>query len=269
MIQRAGPDRRTFGMLLKTWRQLRRKSQLAVAVDASISARHLSFVESGRSVPSREMVQVLSDALDVPLRERNALLIAAGYAPLYPEHPLASSELTVVRNALDQLLRHQEPYPAVVLDRQWNIVQTNHAAPKFFGMFMDVSARPQPVNLLRSMFDPSGMRPWIANWPVVAETLVQRVFREAVAGVPDPEVLALLDELQSLPGVPTPRADSAAVSLPFHAVHFVKGAIDVRFFSMVTTVGAPFDVTAQELRIEAFFPCDDETEEFARRCLGG
>ena len=269
VIDRPGPDRRAFGLLLKEWRRVRRMSQLAVAVKASISPRHLSFVESGRSIPSRDMVLTLTETLDVPLRERNALLVAAGYAPLYPERTLASSDLIQVRRALARLLDHQEPYPAVVLDRQWNVLQTNRAAPKLFALFVDLDALPQPRNLLRSMFDPAGLRPWVANWPTVAQTLVQRVFHEAVGGVPDPRVLSLLEDLRAYPGSPAPGPETRARDLPFHPVQFRKGTLSLSFFSMVTTVGAPFDITAQELRIEAFFPSDDETERFARDHLAG
>ena len=137
MSHRTAPVRRPFGLLLKEWRRLRRKSQLTVALEADISPRHLSFVESGRSVPSRDMVQRLTETLDVPLRERNALLVAAGYAPMYPEGALESSELTQIRRALTRLLDHQEPYPAVVLDRQWNVLQSNRAAPRLFAHFME------------------------------------------------------------------------------------------------------------------------------------
>ena len=266
MSNRNAPARRPFGLLLKEWRRVRRKSQLTVALEADISPRHLSFVESGRSVPSRDMVQRLTETLDVPLRERNALLVAAGYAPLYPEGALESSELNQVRRALNRLLEHQEPYPAVLLDRQWNLVQTNRAAPRLFAHFVELA--PGPTNLLRAMFDPAGIRPWIANWEVVAQTLVQRVFREAVGGVPDQGVLSLLEELRAYPGTPPPAPLAAPGELPFFPVEFRKGALRLSFFSMVTTVGAPLDVTAQELRIEAFFPTDDETERFARERLG-
>jgi transcriptional regulator with XRE-family HTH domain len=265
MSNRHPAQRRSFGLLLKEWRRVRRKSQLTVALEAQISPRHLSFVESGRSVPSRDMVQTLAEALDVPLRERNALLVAAGYAPLYSESALESSQLIQVRRAVTRLLEHQEPYPGVVLDRQWNVLETNRAAPRLFAHFVDLSVLPQPRNLLRSMFDPAGLRPWIANWDVVAQALVQRVFREAVAGVPDSQVLSLLEELRAYPGSPAPSPQVA--DLPFHPVEFRKGALSLSFFSMVTTVGAPTDITAQELRIEAFFPADDTTERFTREHL--
>jgi transcriptional regulator with XRE-family HTH domain len=267
MLDRPDTDRRAFGLLLKEWRRVRRMSQLALAVEASISPRHLSFVESGRSSPSRDMVAMLSDTLDVPMRERNALLLAAGFAPVYPERALTSAEFVHVRSALDRLLEQQEPYPAVVLDRQWNVLQTNRAAPRLFGLFINLEAVPQPKNLLRTMFDPRGLRPWIANWPTVAEVLIQRVFREAVAGVPDPRVLSLLEELRADPDAPNPSPDTLGVDLPVHPVMFRKGDLHLSFFSMVMSVGAPFDIVAQEVRIEAFFPADDETAAFAREHL--
>jgi transcriptional regulator with XRE-family HTH domain len=262
-------SRRAFGLLLKEWRRTRRKSQLAVALEAEISPRHLSFVESGRSVPSREMVQRLTETLAVPLRERNAFLLAAGYAPIYSEGAMDSSQMAQVRRALARLLEHQEPYPAVVLDRQWNVLQTNRAAPRLFGLFVDLETIPEPRNLLRTLFDPTRLRPWIANWDVVARMLIQRVFREAVEGVPDERVLSLLEELRAYPGSPVPTPLTVPAELPFHPVEFRKDGLHLRFFSMVTTVGAPLDITAQELRIEAFFPADDETERFARDHLAG
>lgn len=253
----------SLGLLLKQWRQVRSKSQLALALDAGVSARHLSFVESGRSSPSREFLLTLADALDIPLRERNVLLGAAGFAPMYHESAMTADEMGQVRRALARLLEHQEPFPAVVLDRQWNVVQTNRSAPKLFSLFVDLETLPQPSNLLRNMFNPAGMRPWIANWDVVSRTLVQRVFHEAVGGIPDEGTLALLKEL----GAPPSTSPEAFRSLPFHPVIFRKGELMLSFFSMITTVGAPVDITAQELRIEAFFPADAQTDVFARRHL--
>jgi len=258
--------RNRLGVLLKEWRRIRRKSQLTIALEAQISPRHLSFVESGRSVPSREMVGTLADALDVPLRERNALMVAAGYAPVYREAALQSEEMSQVRSALERLLQHQEPYPAVVLDRQWNIVQTNRAAPRLFNRFIHLDQLQEPRNLLRAMFDPALLRPWVANWETVAATLIERVSREAVAGIPDPRVIALLEELRAVEGAPTPRR-TAAGELPFLPVEFRKDELRLSFFSMITTVGAPADITAQELRVESFFPSNQVTERFARECL--
>src|SRR5262245_34891898 len=264
------PDRRSpqsFGLLLKEWRGLRRKSQLDLALDAGISTRHLSFVESGRSTPSRDMVVTLAEALEVPLRERDGLLLAAGYAPIHREAALDSASWTQVQRALARLLEHQEPYPAVVLDRRWNVLQTNRAAPRLFARFTDLSILPQPMNLLRSVFDPRGLRPWIENWDTVAHTLVRRVFREAVSGIPDREVLGTLRELGAYPETSTAWRAVEGEDLPCHPVRFRKDRLRLSFFSMITTVGAPADITAQELRIEAFFPADEITEQFARNQL--
>jgi transcriptional regulator with XRE-family HTH domain len=258
---------RQLGVLLKQWRRLRGKSQLALAIDARVSPRHLSFVESGRSQASREFLLTLADALDVPLRERNLLLAAGGFAAMYQETALTAEELTQLRSALSRLLDHQEPYPAVVLDRQWNLVQTNRAAPRLFAHFIDLDLVPQPRNLLRTMFNPAGLRPWIANWDVVANQLVHRVFREAVGGIPDDRTMALLRELQAYPPTAPNEALTMGRALPFHPVNFKKDALELSFFSMIASVGAPLDITAQELRIEAFFPADAVTEAFAQKHL--
>src|SRR5262249_52098758 len=148
-----------------------------------------------------------------------------------------------VRRALTRLLEHQEPYPAVVLDRAWNVIETNRSAPRLFGLFVDLAQIPEPRKLLRTMFDPAGLRPWVGNWEEVAQTLVRRVFREAVAGVPDRGVLALLEELGARPGGPGAIARVRGEELPFHPVEFRKGDLHLSFFSMVTTVGAPLDIT--------------------------
>lgn len=254
-----------LGLLLKRWRALRGKSQLALALDAGVSPRHLSFVESGRSQPSRELLFALADALDVPLRDRNLLLAAAGFAPAYAESALSVEEMSGLRSALARILEHHEPYPAVVLDRHWNVVGANRSAPKLFGHFVDAATLPQPLNLLRTMTSPI-MRPFLENWDVVSASLAHRVFREAVGGVPESTPRELLRDLSaSREGVIDPSAGAHA--LPFLPVVFSKGDLRLSFFSMVTTVGAPLDITAQELRIEAFFPTDHVTESFARRAL--
>ena len=258
------------GRLLRHWRHVRRKSQLTLAVEADVSPRHLGFVEIGRARPSREMVLILANALDVPLRERNALLLAAGYAPTYRETGLADREMAQARRALDGILRQQEPYPAVVMDRHWNLMLTNAAAPRFFGIFIDLAGEPTPANVLKLMFDPAKLRPFIANWEAVAEALIQRVHREAVGGVVDDEAARLLDTLLAYPDVPRRwRApDLGAVLTPILPVEFRTGDLTMRFFSTVTTLGTPQDVTLQEIRIECFFPADAETEARARELAG-
>ncbi len=237
-------------------------SQLDLAVEAGVTPRHVSFVESGRARPSREMVLALARALDVPLRERNQLLLAAGYAPLYRETGVDEPAMSQVRAALDRALRHHEPFPAVVMDRHWDIQMANAAATVMFAWLLGGERSERPANVLRLMFDPDGLRPFVANWEQVGEALVQRVHREAIGGVPDARTAALLKEVLALPGVPERwRApDLTAAPLPVIPVEFRKGRLAVSYFSMVTTVGTPQDVTAEEIRLESFFPADEATE---------
>ena len=254
------------GRLLKHWRHVRRQSQLTLSLEAGVSPRHLGFIEVGRAKPSREMVLTLAKALDVPLRERNDLLLAAGFAPMYHETGLSEPAMAQARGALDSILRQQEPFPAVVMDRYWNILLTNDAAPRFFGLFVDLGAEPAPANVLRMMFDPSKLRPFVQNWESVAEALIHRVHREAVGGVADSRTVALLGELLSYPDVPRRWhvPDLTRVSPPFLPVEFRTSDRVMRFFSTVTTLGTPQDITLQEIRIECFFPADPDTEQHAR-----
>jgi len=183
-----------LGDLLRYWRHERGKSQLDLSLDTGISQRHLSFVESGRSVPSRDLLLIVSEKLDIPLRERNVLLLASGYAPIY-EESWEVLEMAAVTTAIDRMLLQQEPHPALVLDRHWNVIRTNDAAPRFFGSFVDLEARQHPRNLLDLMFDPAGMRPFVENWEVVAAGLLQRVYRESVGHIVDQKtVMPVSDE---------------------------------------------------------------------------
>src|SRR5580698_10079722 len=174
-----------LGELLRNWRQERGKSQLDLSLDTGISQRHLSFVESGRSVPSRDFLSIVSDALNIPLRERNVLLLASGFAPQFSEQRIDAEQMAIVTRAVNRMLRQHEPHPALVLDRYWNVIRTNEAAPRFFGSFVDLEKRPNPRNLLDLMFDPAGMRPFVEEWEKVAAGLLQRVRREAVGQVQD------------------------------------------------------------------------------------
>ncbi|HEX3773168.1 MAG TPA: helix-turn-helix transcriptional regulator, partial [Polyangiaceae bacterium] len=191
----------SFGSLLQHWRRLRHFSQLSLAMHAGVSAKHLCFVETGRAKPSREMVLLLAGALDVPLREQNMLLLAAGFAPEFAESALDAPELAAVRRALDAILRQQEPFPAVVLNRRWDILHRNDGARRFFGFLVGERANTSSPNVLRMMFHPDGLRPFVSNWLAVGEALIRRAHREAVGGVPDPSTRTLLDEVLSYPGV--------------------------------------------------------------------
>lgn len=245
-------------------------SQLALAIEAEVSPRHVCFLETGRARPSRDMVLLLASALDVPLRERNVLLLAAGYAPAYRETHLDSPELDAVRTALQAILRQQEPHPAVVMNRTWDVLTSNDAAARFFGFLLDPAPASGPANVIRMMFDPDGLRPFVTNWEEVAEALITRVHREAVGGAPDEDTARLLEEVLALPGVPRRwrRPSLETPLIPVIPVRFRKGARTFAYFSTVTTLGTAQDVTLQELRIECFFPMDAETvrnaEELAK-----
>jgi hypothetical protein len=230
-----------------------------------VSPRHLCFVETGRATPSREMILRLSRTLDIPLRERNSLLLAAGYAPVYAESQLDAPALAAVRNALDAILRQQEPFPAVVMNRSWDILNANEAASRFFGFLLGARAAAGPANVLRMMFDPGAVRPFVTNWEEVAEALVQRVHRESLGGVLDDAAREMLDELLRYPGVPTSlrNPNPSVPLLPIIPVSFAKDGRRFDFFSTVTTLGTPQDVTVQEIRIECFFPADGATAQAA------
>jgi transcriptional regulator with XRE-family HTH domain len=245
---------------------VRRKSQLAFAIEAEVSPRHICFLETGRARPSREMVLLLASALDVPLRERNALLMAAGYAPVYRETELDSPELGAVRAALQAILRQQEPFPAVVMNRSWDILTSNDAATRFFGFLLDPAALSGPANVIRMMFDPQGLRPFVLSWETVAEALVTRVHREVVGGAPDEATVRLLEEVLAFPDVPRrwQRPNPETPLMPVIPVSFRKDSKTFAYFSTVTTLGTAQDVTLQELRIECFFPMDAETERNAK-----
>jgi transcriptional regulator with XRE-family HTH domain len=257
-VQKVGP-------LIAYWRNQRRMSQLALATEAEVSPRHLSFIESGRSNPSRDMVLLLAGVLDVPLRERNRLLDAAGFAAAYRESRLDAPQLAAVTRALDAILAQHRPFPAVVLDRTWNIVRANDCGERFFAFLLAGQSPPEPPNVLRLMFHPDGLRPFVTNWEEVAAGLIQRVHRESVGQRIDDDLRAIVDEVLAYPGVPAAwrRPELALDLLPIIPVRFERDGRRFAYFSTVTTLGTPVDVTAQETRIECFFPVDDETRAAA------
>ena len=258
-----------FGPLLKQWRNARRLSQLGLAAEATVSIRHLCFIETGRAGPSRAMVLKLAEVLDVPLRERNTLLLAAGFAPVYEESALDTPELAAVRGALDAILAQQEPFPAIVLDRDWNIRQINAGAARFFAFLQagQTTSPPGPSNVLRRLFHPDGVRRYVTNWPEVSEALVRRTRREAIGGVTDERAQRILDEVLDYPGVPASlrSLDVSMPLLPIVPINYARDGQRFDYFSTVTTLGTPQDVTLQELRIECFFPANAETRANAER----
>ncbi len=255
---RAGP---ALGALLRRWRAERGRSQLELALDMGISQRHVSFVESGRSAPSRAMLLGMARALDVPFRERNALLLAAGFAPAYADEAWNSTEMRAVHRALRRMLKQHEPFPALVMDRYWNVLETNDAAPRFFGRFVDLSRHPRPRNLLRLVFDPDGLRPHIDRWDTVARALFDRIRRESTGGVVDEKMAGLVAELRASAGTDVDAGPvEGSGTAPVIPIGFVAEGRTLDYFSMVATVGTPQTISAQELRLECMFPADDATE---------
>ncbi len=262
-----------FGRLLRHWRARRRMSQLDLAVEAGVSSRHLSFIETGRARPSREMILLLARTLDVPLRDRNDLLAMAGYAPMYRETDLAAPAMAQVRRALELMLRQQEPYPALLLDRHWNVLQVNGGSARVQQAFLDPAeaASLGPPNAMRLMFDPRAFRPHVVNWEPAAASLIQWLHRDAMSRPGDKQTRELLDELLAYPGVPQHwrSLDLDASPGPVLPIQFRKGPWDLRYFTTLTSLGTPHDITLQELRIECFFPADEATEEQTRRLMAG
>ena len=252
------------GDLLREWRGVRRLSQLDLALEAGVSSRHLSYVETGKSQPSREMVARLADALGVPLRERNALLLAAGYAPAYPDTALAAPALSPMRHAIDLILAHQEPYPAFLLDRRWNILQANGAAQRVARFLCGSDSAHR--NMLRQFFDPHDLRAAVVNWTEVAGDLLRHLHDELAVSPSDPVPGELLEEILRYPGVPADwrRRDPGVSPPPVLTVHFRKGDQDLRFFSTITTFATARDLALDDLRIECAFPADESTAERCR-----
>jgi transcriptional regulator with XRE-family HTH domain len=248
-------DRPHAGNLLRQWRQRRRLSQLDLAIAADISSRHLSFVETGRSRPTSDMILRLAEHLDVPLRDRNALLLAGGYAPAYPERSLAEPELQAVRAALQKVLKGHEPYPAVVVNRWWELVDGN-AGIALFTRDVDPRLLVPPANVLRLSLHPDGMAPRIANLPEWRAHILDRLHHQAVA-TGDDRLAELHGELAAYPGSlsqPPPARADVVVPLRY------RGADrELSFLSITAMVGTPMDVTVSELAIESFYPADAPT----------
>jgi transcriptional regulator with XRE-family HTH domain len=249
-----------FASKLRWWRRHRGVSQLELAGRAEISQRHLSFLELGRAAPSRTMVLRLASALDVPLRQQNALLLAAGFAPVWHETGFAAPELASVRSGLDHILSQQEPFPAVVVDRRWNLLKANAGAVRLVDFLVGPLAPDVPVNLADALVGPDVLRPFLVNWADVVAYFIRSV--EADAAVDGTaETAALRDRLLGYPGVDgvVKRTTFEPTSGPVLPMHFRKGGISLGLFTTIATLGTPQDITLQELRIECFFPMDEAT----------
>jgi transcriptional regulator with XRE-family HTH domain len=260
----------SFGVLLRRWRGVRRVSQLDLALDADISTRHLSCVETGRSQPSRDMVLRLAEALRVPLRERNALLLAAGYAPLYRDTGLDANELEGARHAVELLMAQLEPNPVLVVDRHWNTLRMNPGAKRFLALFPGCDSG-TPHNGVRLVFQPHGLRPFIENWELVAARIIRRVHREAADNPSDVTLKRFLEELLSCPDVPSRwrMLDLDGTASPFLTINYRWKNSTLRLFSTLTSLGTPLDIGLQELRIETFFPADEATRTVVNQLADG
>jgi len=256
---------KTFAARLKQWRETRGLSQLALAGRAGVSQRHLSFLELGRALPSRGMVDTLAMALAIPLRQHNALLLAAGFAPEWQQRDLAAPDLTQVTSALDYILEQQEPYPAVVVDRHWNLLRSNKGAVRLVEFLVGPIAPATAINLADALVAPDILRPHLVNWTEVVRHFIRSVEADA-ASDGSIETASLLDRLMRYQGVRAALRGNSAGSEqgPVLAMHFRKGAQSLRLFTTIATLGTPQDVTLQELRIESFFPMDKATAELVQ-----
>jgi transcriptional regulator with XRE-family HTH domain len=243
---------------LRQWRQRRGISQLDLAIAADVSARHVSLVETGKSQPSPGMILRLADQLQVPLRDRNRLLLAAGFAPRYAERPLDDNAMAAARDAVRRVLAAHEPYPALVFDRRWNIVMTNRAVDPFLAQVAPELLRP-PVNLVRLGLDPRGFAPMVVNLADVRAVFRTRITRQ-LAVAPDPELTALYEELLAPgSGDASSRPVEPGVVIPM-ILRF--GGRELRMFSTITTFGTPMDITLDEVAIESYYPADAETAAY-------
>jgi transcriptional regulator with XRE-family HTH domain len=257
------------GHLLREWRAARGMSQLDLAMQAGFSARHVSFIETGRTQPSRQTLLVLAETLEVPLRERDRLLEAGGYAHVYRQTPLAAEEMAHIRGVLQFILDRHKPYAAVVLDRYSNCLMGNGASEKLVAALVDSSVRDRHMNHLRVLFHPLGARRWIVNWDEVARTMLGRAERE-LGQCQDGEATALLTELRGYAGASVRQRSSSTLSVAdlLLPIHIRKDDLELRLFSTIMSLGTPQDVTLQELRVETFFPADDASESSWRSVTG-
>ncbi len=255
-----------FGSLLRDWRQRRRLTQLDLGIQADVSARHLSFLETGRSRPSREMVLLLAEELDVPLRGRNELMTAAGFAPAYTEHSLGDAELSDVQRSLNRILAGHEPYPAVLVDGSWNMLGANRSVALLTDL-IDPELLTPPVNVLRVSLHPRGLAPHVLDLPEYAAHLVSRLRRQAERAA-STGLRALLDEMVGYcraAGLDPAAHPRDRIVLPLRLRHPDQ---ELALFSTVAVLGAPLDVTLDEIAIESFFPADDATAGYLRERFG-
>jgi transcriptional regulator with XRE-family HTH domain len=269
-VPQINPSLSPVGKILRHWRHIRGVSQLDLAEQAEVSSRHVSFVETGKSQASRQMLLILASALEIPLQERNYLLSTAGFAPLYTQRDFHSPELAPVRRALDFLMLRQEPYPACVMDACWNLLHSNQSALKVFGYFapLEELIGDSKNNLVHWFFFSKNLRPCVKNWEDIACMLLQRLQQDVLYFSNGTEAETLLKQTANHPDVPknwrTWKIDQPSVLYP---LHLEKGAIDLHLFSTLTTLNSTHDLTLQSLRMESYFPADEASEEALRKLV--
>jgi transcriptional regulator with XRE-family HTH domain len=257
----SGADGSPFGRLLKEWRHRRGYSQLDLALAARTTQRHLSFIESGRATPGRDMILRISETMDIPLRQQNALLLAAGYAPVWRARDLSAPDVAMVNKALDYMLDQHEPYPAFVVDRRWTLLRANRGAIRLTEFLLGpLPAATEPINLAVALMSSAGLRPFLENWEEVAHYFLRGVQADAQADG-TPETLELLDRLLALPDVAALAEGPPAMQTqaPVVPMRFRQGEATLSLFTTIATLGTPRDVTLEEVRVECFFPMDDAT----------
>lgn len=258
----------SFGTLLRHWREARRYSQLDLALEAKVSSKHVSFLETGRNQPSRQMIIRLSNAMDIPLRDRNLMLSAAGFANAYAESTLGAPEVGRADDALRRILDKHEPFPVIVVDGNWTVLRQNRGGARLAGLFLDDPAI-AAKNAFDLLFAESGLQPFVVNWESLSSVLLMRLFRETLAAGDNEEKLKLFNRIEAMPTTPANWRELASrlPSGPTIDLELQKGDIKASFFTTVTTFGTPQDVTLQELRIESYFPTDDATRALCESWL--
>ncbi|WP_063721479.1 helix-turn-helix domain-containing protein [Rivularia sp. PCC 7116] len=268
-MQSTSNQQTTFGNLLKHHRKLRNFSQLDLALASDVSQRHISFLESGRANPSQEMILQLATVLDIPLREQNVMLTTAGFAPIYSESDLSSPEFEPIRKALDFILLSQTHSPVLIMDRYWNLIQTNPVSQRLINWLIDSEDLHNrfyidgKINLMRLMLHSQGLKPFVSNWEEIVSHLIKRVYREAIADDNNEQPRQLYQELMTYPDIPQlwKLSNSQSWQMPLLTVNFFKAGLHLNFFSAIATLGTPQDIMLQELRIETLFPADEITQK--------
>lgn len=251
----------SVGEMLRLWRRLNRISQMDLALDVDISPRHLSFVETGKSNPSRDLVSKIAHSLKLPFRHRNAFLMAAGYAPEFEEQPFDGQQMEFVRGALRRMLEKHEPYPAFVVNAGYKILMKNSGYDRIVAFYGGEDALKKYDNAIRILFSEDGLRNYVQGWPAVEQFLLARLWEEVVS-TQNAELIALYKEISQLPGSGAPADFQMDSNLPIMSLILEKNSRRAGFFTMITTLGTPLDLTTQELRLEFLFPSDEQTKQW-------